>query len=329
MEECAAVNSVRIISLIAVSALTVPSLCFIAIDSAADLAELIPLVTTDRAVYLVGERMSISVTCYIPMEFTSGKQCFFVVVNSLGDIVYDMSRHYYWVQVPTTLSPPKTFVFSWDQRNDSGVQVPTGEYEIWGYEAGYRMSDPPIAGNSTTVSIVEKYALSFAKGWNLFSLPLLASNYTASSLGLPIGSLVARWNATEASYDTFAPGISPLSDDFALEDFSAFYVYVPSVITVAIFGIQVSSAYSFQLEVPPAGGWVFAGFPETGSIHQVSEILDWTDQPDAVRAVAVLGSTGSYKTWVPHAPPANSFALTAGQGYFIYLRESVTVVYGP
>jgi hypothetical protein len=309
--------------------MAVSSSYLVAINSDADIIDGIPLVTTDKAVYFVGERVSINVTCYIPMQFTSGKQCYFVVENSLGDIVYNMSRHFYWVQVLTFLSPPKTFVFSWDQSNDSGVQVPTGDYEIWGYEAGCRMSDPPIAGNFTTVSIVERCNISFVQGWNLFSLPLLASNYTASSLGLSIGSLVARWNSTKLSYDAFIVGLSPLSKDFALVDFSSYYVYAPSATTVSIFGVQARSTHSFDWAVPLLGGWVLAGFPETGSIHYASDIPGWTDHPDAVKAVATLGPNGLYTTWVPPAPAIKNFVLTAGQGYFIYLSQSVTVTYGP
>lgn len=296
----------------------------------------IPKVVTDKTVYLTGETVKINVTCYIPMQFTSGKQCYFVVEDSLDNTVYNMSRHYYWVQVLTSLSPPKTFSFTWDQKNDTGVQVPAGSYEIWGYEAGYRMSDPPIAGNSTTITIVddttptESFEMGYlylVPGWNLVSLPLMASNYTASSLGLPMGSVVAALNSTTRSYEVFVVGISPPSMSFPLVDFRGYFIYAPSASTVPIFGVSVTSATTFEWKVPAGGGWVLAGFPDDGSFpHYARDIPGWTDYPSAVKMVVRFSSPG-YIAWVSSVPTMNSFPLFPGEGYGIFLSESVTVTY--
>ena len=301
-----------------------------------------PTVVTDKDVYVTGETVRINVTCYIPMQFTTGKQCYFVVEDSLDNIVYNMSRHFYWIQVFTFLSPPKTFSFAWDQKNDTGVQVPTGSYEIWGYEAGDRMSDPPIAGNSTTITIVEDTTptqsvemgyLYLVQGWNLVSLPLLASNYTATSLGLPTGSVVARWDSAAKSYQVFIVDVSPSSQDFALVDFVCYYVYVPSAHTISIFGVPVTSPRTFQWDLGPSGsGWVLAGFPATGTIHHAHDIQSFIGTQARVELVVRFDPVSDrYFTWLSAVPTINDFVLIPGEGYGIYLvgNPVITVTYGP
>jgi hypothetical protein len=295
-----------------------------------------PLVVTDKSVYVVGETVKVNVTCYIPMQFTSGKQCYFVVEDPQDNIVYNMSRHFYWIQVFTFLSPPKTFSFVWDQKNDTGVQVPAGSYEIWGYEAGYRMSDPPIAGNSTNISIAEDTSsqsvevryLSLVQGWNLVSLPLLASNYTASNLGLPSGSVVANFNTNTHSYDVFIVGFSPPASSFPLVDFRGYFIYAALACTIPIFGELVTTTHYIELNA----GWNLVGFPETssGRILHASEIPGWIIIPPPVIIVSTYDSaTHSYRTWLPSIPTMNNFVLIPGAAYAVYVSVGVTIAYGP
>ena len=326
------------VSLVSVTMMALASLSLASVSNAADWFDGLPTVTTDKDVYLAGQTVGISVTCYVPASFSSTGQCYFTVEDALGNTVYDRRNHVSVFWVLTSLMPPKTFSFEWNQLDDAGKQVQPGDYEIWGYEAGYRFWGPPLIGNSTSVSIVERYDVNLPRGWNLFSLPLLASNYTSSSLGLPNGSVVAGWNKTTSSYDLFIVGLSPPSRAFALTDFSAYFIYTPSSCTVSIFGLPVTSPQTFQWNLSPSGsGWVFAGFPKTGTVHYANEIQSWIDTPGAkvMMVVRFNPATGSYQTWFSSLPMINNFPLWPGEGYGIFLTTSslygnvVTVTYGP
>jgi hypothetical protein len=39
--------------------------------------------------------------------------------------------------------------------------------------------------------------------------------------------------------------------------------------------------------------------------------------------------SGTYKTWNPGAPPFKDFSLTAGSGYWLYVKSSGTLTYTP
>lgn len=312
--------------LVSVSIMALASLSIAAVNNAAEWWDGSPTVTTDKEVYLTGETVTIKVTCYIPAQFSSTGQCFYVVKDELNKTVYDFRNHTYVAWVLTSLTPPKTFAFGWNQKDDNGKQVPTGTYAIWGYEAGYHFwSSSPIAGNSTTISIVEKYTVNLVHGWNLFSLPLVASNYTSASLGLPTGSVVARWNSTARGYDVFIVGVSPQSRAFALANFRAYFVHVASACTVPVLGLRVTSPQKFTWELPPSGtGWVLAGFPKGNTTHRVSEIQSWIDTP-GVKVITVIyynPLTGTYVTWISSLPTINNFILVPGQGYGIFLSTS-------
>ena len=295
-----------------------------------------PLVVTDKDVYLTGEVVRFNVTCYIPMSFSSGKQCYFTVEAASGDVVYDMSHHTSWVQVLTSLLPPKTFAFSWDQRNDTGQQVPAGEYKIWGYEAGYHMSDPPIAGNSTSITIgsgpvptqsVERFDLHLAQGWNLISLPLIATNYTSSNLGLPTGSVVASFSSASQSWDVFIVGVSPPSRSFPLLNFKGYFVFVAASQTLQMFG---ELATSYQIELLP--GWNLVGFPKTssGNVYHPSDLPAWIAPPVVGQIIICLFDpvTDTYRTWISGLPQMNNFALMPGVGYAIYVGSGGAINIG-
>ncbi len=330
----------RAISLIAVTLMVFATVSVITRNSSADQWDGNPMVVTDKAVYLTGEPVRINVTCYLPGSYSSSGQCFFTVKDSANKTIYDLRNHVYVLWVLTFLLPPKTFSFSWNQKNDSGVQVAPGDYEIWGYQAGYSFWGPPIAGNSTSITItnesvpvpvLNKMEVRLLKGWNLFSLPMIASNYSASSLGLPSGSVIVRWNSTVQSYDhSYVVGVSSPPQDFPLVEGIGYWIYPSSNCTVTVFGAVVNATRHYSWNVPSTGGWVMVGFPKASQIWPARDVSSWTDKPDAVRAV-VMWNTGfqTYMTYIPGIDIPPVFFMIPGFGYWVNLSESVAVAYGP
>ena len=330
----------RSLALMAGSMIALASLSMVAANRSADWIDGNPLVTTSKEVYLEGETVQINVTCYIPAQFSSTGQCFFVVEDAFGNTVYDLRSHVYVGWVLTMLVPPKTFNFNWNQKNDAGQEVPPGIYLIWGYEAGYHFfTSPPIAGNSTSISIVEdtkpvptveRIDVNLLQGWNLFSLPLSAPNYTSSSLGLPTGSLVVRWNSTAQLYDgVFIVGVQP-SKEFALVEGTGYSIYPSSACTISIYGTVLNDTHYYDWRVGSGGGWVLVGFPKASQTWPARDVSSWTDKSDTVRAV-VMWNPGfqMYKTYIPGIDVPPIFLMIAGFGYWVYISESVTVAYGP
>lgn len=149
--------STKIYSIASVLAIAFSSLALVAGNSSAQDDNPVQ-VTTDKDVYAPGETVRINVTVVGPLfaSFSSTCQCFFVIKDPLGNVVYDLRYHYYWQQIPTSLSapPPKSYLFTWDQSDDAGNRFAAqGSYDVWGYVAGYDPMDPPVAGNSKQILI--------------------------------------------------------------------------------------------------------------------------------------------------------------------------------
>ncbi len=332
--EMAVIPSRKIISLLAVAAVAVSSLMLVPMNSTALYDEPVT-VTTDKIVYVEAEtvQINVSVASGVSAFFSSTCQCFFVVENSSGNVVYDMRNHYYWLQIPTFLTGPKIFMFTWDQRDDAGQKVHQGNYEIWGYIAGYTPNDNPRFGASRLIFIGENpfCEVLLTAGWNLFSLPLLASNYTSASLGLPNGSMVVKWNPRAQSYGSvFLVGHSPPSTAFPLTEGAGYWIYVMSACTLVMYGDVPTTTHYYQWDVPSEGGWVLVGFPMTPDAWHASDIASWSDLPESIDMVCYYDNpAGAYVTYIAGFTPSPGFGLTPAMGYWVHLDHSVTVAYGP
>lgn len=329
----AVIPSRKVISLLAVAAVAVSSLMLVPKDTSALFTEPVT-VTTNKVVYDETEtvHINVSVASGVSAFFSSSCQCFFVVEAS-GIVVYDMRNHYYWYQIPTFLTGPKNFAFTWNQKDDAGQMVQPGNYEIWGYIAGYTPDDAPRFGASRPIFIGENPFCEavLAAGWNLFSLPLLASNYTSASLGLPVGSMVAKWNPTTQSYGSiYLVGLSPPSTAFSLIEGTGYWIYAKYACTLVIYGDVPTTTHYYQWDVPSEGGWVLAGFPMTPGAWHASDISSWSDHPESIDVVCCYDtSAGAYVTYVAGITPSTGFGLTPAMGYWVHLHQSVTVAYGP
>src|SRR4030065_1875432 len=196
----------KLFSLLVVTVIAVSTLSLIPGNSTAQDGPVI--VTTDKDVYAVGDTVHITVTVVGPIHasFSSTCQCYFVVEDLSGNVVYDLRHHVGWFQTLTSLhlgpGATKDFNFTWNQKDDVGNQVPANAgYVIWGYVAGWNPMDEPVAEGAGLVSIGEQgvFALAPAEGWNLVSVPLIAHGYSANTLGLTPGDMVVGWNSSTQS----------------------------------------------------------------------------------------------------------------------------------
>lgn|GEM_PF-2494409 len=286
------------------------------------------VVTTDKVIYSPGESVAINVSLVEPIfaSFSSSCQSYFVVEDQSGEHIYDLRLHVGYCQVLTCLVGPKSFLFAWNQKDDTGHWVSDGTYNVSGFIAGYHPMDDPIAGDYTSITIGEQpssvavasYAVNFVQGWNSFSLPLLAPNYTSDSLGLPSGSIVVSWDSVNQHWGkTFIVGSSPPSFAFPIAYGVGYFAYVAAACSVTIYGQPGTPHYEWI--VPSWGGWVLAGFPQ-GPIR-VSDFVGTI--PGISLVVSYDASTGMYITYVA-GMPINDFALLPGIGYWIYIPRSIT-----
>jgi len=160
--------SSKIYSIVSILAVAVSSLALVAGNSSAQDDDRVQ-VTTDKDVYAPGEIVRINVTVVGPLfaTFSSTCQCFFIVEDAFGNVVYDLRNHYSWSLIPTSLSapPPTSFLFTWDQSDDAGNRfVAQGSYDVWGYVAGYNPMDPPVAGDSKQIQILGMVVLRQGSG---------------------------------------------------------------------------------------------------------------------------------------------------------------------
>ena len=299
------------------------------VNNAADRYDGLPTVTTDKDVYLAGQTMRINVTCYVPSEFSSTGQCYFTVEDALGNTIYDLRNHVYVFWVLTSLMPPKTFSFNWNQKDDAGQQVQPGNYEIWGYEAGFQFWGPPIVGNSTSVLIVETYDVNLVPGWNMVTVPLVGFGYKASTLGLLTDDVVSGYNSSSRVYDkNYVVGRSPARNDFAILDSTGYWIYVNVAETLELKGVIPAGPQSRSITVPPGGGWAIIGLNSLKTWH-ASDIPAMFSPPGSVDVVACYDPvTGMYKSYLVGVSRTD-YVLVPGQAFWVYCNQDCMMTYDP
>ena len=159
-------------------------------------------------------------------------------------------------------------------------------------------------------------------GWNLVNIPL-SGDLMASTLGLLPGDEIVRWNSSTQSYDKiYIVGVSPPSQDFPLTANSPYWIFSGTTEDLVIYGSEppVSSRW---IQVSPGGGWAFIGLSSWHTpglrAHDVAAMFD----PPTVMMVVRWNAPGRYyQTFIAAIPGLNDFALTIGEGYWVYLSGS-------
>ena len=327
----------KLFSLLVVTVIAVSTLSLIPGNSTAQDGPVI--VTTDKDVYAVGDTVHITVTVVGPIHasFSSTCQCYFVVEDLSGNVVYDLRHHVGWFQILTSLhlgpGATKDFNFTWNQKDDVGNQVPANAgYVIWGYVAGWNPMDEPVAEGYGLVSIGEQvvFALALAEGWNLVSVPLIAHGYNANTLGLTPGDMVVGWNSSTQSYDRlYVVGLSPDSANFPIELSTGYWVYSGTDKILSLSGSAPAGRQCREIDVPATGGWVIIGLNTLNSTWRASMIPDMYSGGDIIPITTVVGFdpiTGQYRAYF-RGFPITDFTLVPGNGYWCWCTASGTLCY--
>ncbi len=301
------------------------------------------IVTTDKSSYFAGDTVRINVSVVGPLsaQFSTSCQCYFVVENATGGVVYDQRHHSYYWQVLTSMSAPptKNFLFTWNQKDDSGssVAVP-GTYKVWGYVAGfYYNTDPPVAGNSKSISIWnEAFDLALSAGWNLVTSPLVGFGYKASTLpGLATGDFVAEWDSGTGAYGhTYIKNVSGAVQDFAVAPSTAYWIWVAAAKTLHLYGSVPTTLQTRHITLPAGGGWFTLGLASMSTTRHARDIfLMWEGDTIGSRLAMVASYNPThyipYTTYLPDLPRLNDFSLIPGQGYMCFATGSGTISYTP
>ena len=192
-------------------------------------------------------------------------------------------------------------------------------------EYGRNVTTQPITLTIAPPSI--EWHLNLAAGWNLVSLPLLAS-YTADTLpGLERGDVVANWNSASQAFDKiFIKGVSPPITDFSITTSAGYCVYVSTAKNLTLRGFAPTAQQSKSITVPTSGGWALIGLCSLRTDWHASDFgpIYWGHP---LTMVAVL-SDGAYMVHIIGLP-MNNFSINPGQGCWVFVTGSGTLTYNP
>lgn len=174
------------------------------------------------------------------------------------------------------------------------------------------------------------FSLPIARGWNLVTIPTQGYPYNASTLGLMKYDVVVEWNSTEQRYGkTYIVGVSPASCDFVIEDSTAYWIYAGAHEKIKLNGSVPSVQQIKSLDVPAGGGWVLIGLESLSILRNASDIVSMIDAPQGASSVASYDPlTGSYQVYVTGVPKTD-YMLIPGQGFWVFVGSSGTLVYAP
>ncbi len=206
---------------------------------------------------------------------------------------------------------------------------------------GYSITDGTLYltqfwNSSATIKVVFAGApislqLSIRPGWNLISVPLVNTNYEASTLGLRAGDMVAGWNSTSGAYDkVYIPGVSTPSWDFAIEPNVGYWVHAGAAQTLQLSGNIATAVQNLAVTVPAGGGWTLVGFCSFNWTMNASGMQTMFFGGRVVMIAAWSTSSHTYSAYIAGISSSTAdFALVPRQGYWIFTNVSGTLSYRP
>lgn len=166
------------------------------------------------------------------------------------------------------------------------------------------------------------FVLRLAQGWNMVCLPFINLSYTANTLGLENGSLVAGLNSSNQQYDeAFIVGLSPLSKDFAVHPSTGYWIYASAPTDLTLRG-TVSSNETRPIVVPLGGGWVMFGLASLTPRH-ASEIPAMYSGGDLIIVCSWDPIRVAYQSYIPEFP-VTDFIIYPGVAFLGYVSASGT-----
>jgi hypothetical protein len=230
----------------------------------------------------------------------------------LGECNPEMLSHYTAATKTVTFTGPTTYL-----RN------PSPQNSLLNYSG--------VPELNIDVVPLSTFNLNLVAGWNLVSVPLVAS-YKASTLpGLATGDTVTLWVETSQNYKTYIKGISPPIADFTIPPSAGFWIWVAVGKTLPLTGTLPSGAQTRTITLPGAGtGWFIVGLRSLSTTKHAADIPAMYTPAGKITVVATFDPVAkTYKTWLAAIPAMNNFLLVPGQGYWCYATSSGTLSYMP
>lgn len=292
------------------------------------------VITTDRQVYLPGEPVNITATFpsgYSGM-FPSTVTMYYMILDCNGHVVYKQVVYGLMVITYWSAVPGYSRSFTWNQTDNAGKPI---ESPKW-LEAAIIVPayfNPLNESSAFEINpMATSFDLSLDYGWNLVSLPLVNDSWSAGSVGLASGSVVAAWNGIAQSYQgTFVVGASPESADFRLVA-DAYFIWSPLVQSVTLRGCSPTyfSQFTIDLAVPSGGGWACIGFKSLGPGLHASDIAQLVKGSDVTVVCIWDPILSAYRTFIPGATPsAYDFEVGPGEGCWLCLEGPAKLTYSP
>ena len=207
----------------------------------------------------------------------------------------------------------------------TGTPTQAGDY--WANLTVSNVDGSDFVNWTIEVPSLEHFSLQLVQGWNFVAVPLMGSDYSASTLGLQYRDVITGWNATTQTYDrTYLVGISPPAMDFDIIPGVCYWIYANSAETLDLSGYVPTGMITVNITVPLAGGWVAFAFLglETHYAHELPGMYTGTIPV----VVDFSESTQMYVTYIVGIPMTD-FAILPGQAIWIYCTTSGTLTYTP
>ncbi len=175
------------------------------------------------------------------------------------------------------------------------------------------------------------FFLDLSPGWNLVSVPVVATGYKASTLGLSAHEVVASFDPSSQAYDKiYVVGVSSSQSDFDIAPSTGYWIYALSEETLSLPGIIPTATQTRTITVSEVGGWFTLGFASLNTTRHASDIPSMYTSTGSIVIVSSYDPTSKrYVNWISVVPFMNDFLLVPGQGYWIYCTASGTLAYDP
>jgi hypothetical protein len=171
------------------------------------------------------------------------------------------------------------------------------------------------------------FTLRLVRGWNMMCLPFANLDYTAGSLGLGTGDVIAGYNSTTQRYDQmFIVGFTPPGLDFAIRPSTGYDIFASAPRNLTLHG-TLSSSETRLIVVPSTGGWVQLGLASLTPrhAHEIPPMYVGGTLKTLCKWDPVLMS---FKSYIPGLP-LNDFVIYPGEGFWGWVDASGTFSYQP
>ncbi|MCJ7464529.1 MAG: PKD domain-containing protein [Thermoplasmata archaeon] len=174
------------------------------------------------------------------------------------------------------------------------------------------------------------FELTLVAGWNFVTVPLVGHGYTANSLGLLFGDIVAGYNPETEDYDQiFIIGLYPTELDFAISENTGYWISASAAETLLLDGSFPTTTQSRVIAVPDGGGWAIVGFNTFKTTMYASDIPGMFTGGTIDVVAAYDAATGEYTRMYITIFGFDDFVLVPGEAYWCACSASGTLTYVP